>query len=104
MLQSRQVWLPELQEPLLFERLMESTDYTQKFIAHCEDGKKNELGFAVHKNGSSILLIGPEGDFTKNEINLALANQFMPVTLGETRLRTETAGIVGATLLKFAGV
>ncbi len=45
------------------------------------------------------LLIGPEGDFTKDEINLALENGFLPVSLGDTRLRTETAGIAGAVLL-----
>ena len=46
-----------------------------------------------------LILIGPEGDFTKDEINTALKNNYIPVSLGETRLRTETAGIVAAVLL-----
>ncbi|MEI9911203.1 MAG: RsmE family RNA methyltransferase [Bacteroidota bacterium] len=48
-----------------------------------------------------IILIGPEGDFSQKEIDLALQQQFIPVSLGETRLRTETAGVVAATILKF---
>lgn len=48
-----------------------------------------------------IILIGPEGDFTKEEIEMALRYQFIPVSLGETRLRTETAGVVSAALLSY---
>jgi 16S rRNA (uracil1498-N3)-methyltransferase len=51
---------------------------------------------------NSIILIGPEGDFTLQEVELAIANHFVPVTLGHTRLRTETAALVAATLLKIA--
>ncbi len=104
MLQSRQVWMPELQEPVPFKTFVSSNSYAHKFIAHCEDGIKNNLNNAVQKNGSSLLLIGPEGDFTRKEIDLALANNYTPVTLGNTRLRTETAGIVGATLIRFASM
>jgi len=53
----------------------------------------------IHQSSNQIILIGPEGDFSKEEIILALNNNFIPVTLGNTRLRTETAGIVAATLL-----
>ena len=49
-----------------------------------------------NRNINSIILIGPEGDFTEEEVKLALEQGFVPVTLGETRLRTETAGIVAA--------
>lgn len=98
MLQSQQTWLPVLHEPMDFKKIISVTTYQQKFIAHCLEEKKQQLSSA--NNGlSSIILIGPEGDFTSNEIELALQNSFQPVTLGETRLRTETAGLVAATLL-----
>ena len=100
MLQSQQAWLPLLHEPKQFNRLaIEQFDNPQKFIAHCEEsGQKNSLSSFKPLNHSTIL-IGPEGDFTKHEIELALHNNFIPVSLGETRLRTETAGVVAATLL-----
>ena len=100
MLQSQQTWLPVLHEPKQFNHLaIEQFDDQQKFIAHCEESdQKNSLSTFQSFNHSTIL-IGPEGDFTKQEIELALQNNFIPVSLGETRLRTETAGIVAATLL-----
>jgi 16S rRNA (uracil1498-N3)-methyltransferase len=99
MLQSHQAWLPILHEPVLFEKLILTDKSESKFIAHCEtDEKKNHLN-AIPKSSSSIMLIGPEGDFTTAEIELALKNNFIPVSLGENRLRTETAGMVAVTLL-----
>ena len=53
-----------------------------------------------NKDSDTLILIGPEGDFSPEEIDRALQNNFLPVTLGNTRLRTETAGIVAAVLLK----
>ena len=100
MLQSQQTWLPVLHEPKQFNHLViEQFDDQQKFIAHCEEsGQKKDLSTFKPFNHSTIF-VGPEGDFTKQEIELALQNNFIPVSLGETRLRTETAGIVAATLL-----
>ena len=99
MLQSKQSWLPVLHTPTLYSEVIMKADENNKFIAHCEaDEEKIQLA-GIQKNGSSVILIGPEGDFTAEEITLALNHQFMPVALGETRLRTETAGIVAATLL-----
>ena len=103
MLQSQQVWLPELHEPIKYIEYIKSitgnTDLT-KFIAHCEDpAEKQNLSTFKPLNHSTIL-IGPEGDFTKTEIELALQNNFIPVSLGETRLRSETAGVVAMTLLR----
>jgi len=96
MLQSQQTRLPELHEPRPFEEVLVSP--YQKFIAHCEATQKKELKeLSISENG--LMLIGPEGDFTPEEINAALHNNFQPVSLGETRLRTETAGVVAATLL-----
>ena len=102
-LQSQQCWLPVLHEPVAYELLFRQEEVitrSQKFIAHCVDDAKRSLTDMVNKNlHSQIILIGPEGDFTPEEINSAMENHFIPVTLGETRLRTETAGIVAATLL-----
>lgn len=99
MLQSQQVWLPVLHEPVSFSDLPFSQYAShQKFIAHCEEGNKTPL---THQsiNQLTIILIGPEGDFTAAEIALAMNKGFMPVALGHTRLRTETAGVAAATLL-----
>jgi len=101
MLQSQQTWLPALHEPTKFARLVESATHQQKFIAHCIDGAKRNLAKMINGSLSSkIILIGPEGDFTDTEIEQALQNHFIAVGLGDTRLRTETAGIVAATLLR----
>ena len=104
MIQSQQVWLPTLHHPIDFSLLLKQDDVIaarHKFIAHCEEATgKKDLNLFDNFNPSSILLIGPEGDFTKAEVEMALQNQFIPVSLGETRLRTETAGVVGATILK----
>jgi len=99
MLQSQQTWLPVLHEPQLFEKIVSSSVYPQKFIAHCEtDKEKNNLASVVKQNQLQIL-IGPEGDFTKEEIEKAIQKNYQPVSLGDTRLRAETAGIIAATLL-----
>lgn len=98
MLQSQQCWLPELQEPTQVKKLIEQANQQQKIIAHCEEDKKNEIA-DLPKSNDSLILIGPEGDFTPEEIGLALKSDFIPVTLGKTRLRTETAGLVAITLL-----
>lgn len=104
MLQSQQSWLPVLHQPVGYEQLFRQVEVistAQKFIAHCmEDGRKELREEVVHTLPSQIILIGPEGDFTPAEVSLALQHQFIPVTLGNNRLRTETAGVVAATLLK----
>ena len=100
MLQSQQTWLPALNEPMQFSnQTIQQFNQQQKFIAHCIDSDKQQLNDQTIKP-SAIILIGPEGDFTKEEVELALKNNFIPVSLGETRLRTETAGVVAVALLK----
>jgi 16S rRNA (uracil1498-N3)-methyltransferase len=100
MLQSQQVWLPLLKEPMQINEIILNAHQSQKFIAHCMDGAKVSLSDAINTSTSSqIILIGPEGDFTKEEIDYAFKNHFVPVALGDTRLRTETAGIVAAAIL-----
>lgn len=98
MLQSQQCWLPELHEPQSVEKLIQHSTHDLKLIAHCEEDTKNPLQL-VSPSKNSLVLIGPEGDFTKEEIELALKNSFLPISLGNTRLRTETAGVVAITLL-----
>jgi 16S rRNA (uracil1498-N3)-methyltransferase len=99
MLQSRQAWLPVLHEPLSFAKCIASFNPPTKLIAHCLPGEKNVINQIETALSEMLVLIGPEGDFTGNEIDLALQKAFVPVSLGETRLRTETAGIVAVTLL-----
>lgn len=99
MLQSQQQWLPLLQEPRSFSSQVQLSGYDQKWIAHCLETDRRSLRQQEPATGKQVLLIGPEGDFTPEEIDLALSQGYVPVTLGGSRLRTETAGLVGATLL-----
>ena len=94
MKQSTQFYLPKLNEPILFKDFIKKTIEGQLFIAHCEEKDTKSLKDIIHKNTDTTILIGPEGDFSTKEIELALENNFIPVSLGETRLRTETAAII----------
>lgn len=99
MLQSQQTWLANLHEPTPFAEVF-GTTAQQKLIAHCEEDLKRQLVNVISGCASkSIILIGPEGDFTRKEIDIALQHNYIPVALGNTRLRTETAGVVAAALL-----
>ncbi|MEI2748632.1 MAG: RsmE family RNA methyltransferase [Ferruginibacter sp.] len=101
MLQSQQVWLPEMHEPQSFLTYISTETASQKFIAHCEPDKEKIALSKIYKHGlPTSILIGPEGDFTAAEIKSALDAGFVPVALGETRLRTETAGLAAAVLLQ----
>jgi 16S rRNA (uracil1498-N3)-methyltransferase len=104
MLQSQQCWVPLLHQPIAFDLLFrqeELKDIQQKFIAHCDEGNKQVLDHQqISRSANQLICIGPEGDFSPKEIDLALQQQFIPVSLCETRLRTETAGVVAATLLR----
>jgi 16S rRNA (uracil1498-N3)-methyltransferase len=100
MLQSQQAWLPILEEPKKYAAYIKEVKTVNKFIAHCEEDKKTSLKLITNQlTNKSTILIGPEGDFTPQEIALAVENNFTPVALGDTRLRTETAALVAATLL-----
>lgn len=103
MLQSQQTYLPVLHQPKQFNPVaVQSYTNCVKYIAHCEDenNKQPLTNKPINRLTNKLILIGPEGDFTAAEIELALQNNFIPVSLGNTRLRTETAGIVAATLLR----
>lgn len=96
-IQSKQSWMPVLHSPQKLKDVVEGATAKHKFIAHCIDDKKNPL---VKQEEDALLLVGPEGDFTSTEISHAIEHGFIAVTLGESRLRSETAGIVGAVLIK----
>jgi 16S rRNA (uracil1498-N3)-methyltransferase len=100
MLQSGQAWLPQISSPVSIDEIIKDKRYSQKFIAHCIKKEKKDLTDVVDKKSSRIILIGPEGDFTEEEVRGAIQQNFIPITLGDTRLRTETAGLVAAVLLK----
>lgn len=93
MKQSLQATIPVLNNAISVKELITNSSEKEKFIAHCETGKKTHLKKAY--NGNQVLiLIGPEGDFSSEEIQLAIKNGFNPISLGENRLRTETAALV----------
>lgn len=94
MKQSVKAYLPKLNEPCSFEQLVKNAKASQKFIAHCYEDEKSLLKDAYTKGSDVLILIGPEGDFSKEEINQALNAGYNPVSLGNSRLRTETAGVV----------
>jgi 16S rRNA (uracil1498-N3)-methyltransferase len=101
MLQSQQTWLPILHEPANYTNYLRSFNEKdqQKFIAHCVDSVSKRDLLSCKPFHSPAILIGPEGDFTLEEIDLAYQTGFIPVSLGTKRLRTETAGITAAVLL-----
>ena len=96
--QSKSFHLPVLNPIITFKELLKDNS-TNKYIAHCEENgeKKNLLSYALPSTKSTLILIGPEGDFTPKEIDLAKQAGFNELSLGETRLRTETAAIVACT-------
>ncbi len=102
MLQSGQYFLPVLDEPAPLEEVLRgSPAATSKFLAHCNDGiDRRPLGSAVtNAREATLVLIGPEGDFTPGEITLGEAHGCLSVSLGTTRLRTETAAIAACSLI-----
>lgn len=93
MKQSLQAQLPKLNEPVAFSKFIQSDVDGLKLIAHCEDDTKQSLKNIVADHKQITILIGPEGDFSQKEIESALKNKYLAVSLGNTRLRTETAAI-----------
>jgi len=101
MLQSQQFYLPKLHTVQPIAQFFKDTSFkkTQQFIAHCiENEEKQSLANVLNNKEDAIVLIGPEGDFTPEEIQQALQASFMPVQLCNTRLRTETAAMAVCSL------
>lgn len=95
MKQSLKATLPQLNSMTAFKEFVSRPFEGQKFIAHCYDENDKFLLKQKYIPGNNaLILIGPEGDFSPEEVKLALENGFLPISLGESRLRTETAGVV----------
>lgn len=103
MKQSLSAFLPKINKAIPFGDFLklQKGNLHQKLIAHCEESKKQSLKSVLKPNDNTILLIGPEGDFSTNEINESIKAGFIPVTLGTSRLRTETAAIVACHSVAF---
>jgi 16S rRNA (uracil1498-N3)-methyltransferase len=91
--QSLQAFIPKVNEMISFEDLINSAKNDQMLIAHCFEHDRSPLQTIHFSEKSTIILIGPEGDFTQQELDTALKNNFEPVSLGQNRLRTETAAL-----------
>lgn len=102
MKQSYKAYHPKINDLTKIEDFFnQEMDYDQKLIAHCYESKKVSLKQSVSMKQSVLILIGPEGDFTVEEVELANKNNFSPLSLGDYRLRTETAGIASVQSLAF---
>lgn len=94
MKQSLKAYLPKLNEPSDVKKIIYKKFPGQKFIGYCESNKEDELQKVYKKGENALILIGPEGDFSPDEVILAKKDEFIPIRLGKSRLRIETAGIV----------
>lgn len=110
MKQSHKAWLPRLEAPERFSDFIRRPFDGQKFIAHCyapsdvggEEVGKPFLLDALRHSGNALVCVGPEGDFSIDEVRQAIGLGFVPVSLGDSRLRTETAGLVAVHLMHLA--
>lgn len=92
--QSLKARLPKLNDMINFDKFITQNFNGQKFIAHCYDGEKPQLKDLLCKGEDALVLIGPEGDFSMDEVAKAIKQGFKPISLGKSRLRTETAALV----------
>lgn len=101
--QSLKAYMPVLHETVDFKTFIGSVkdDFDHKFIAHCDEGDKKTLKSELKAGQDCLILIGPEGDFSPAEIAFAIENDFIPISFGESRLRTETAAIVATHSVSF---
>jgi 16S rRNA (uracil1498-N3)-methyltransferase len=101
MKQSLQYYMPQLKTAITYAEFISLEHSNQRFIAHCEEADKKSFKSQLKQGEDYLILIGPEGDFSVKEIEMALQRGFIPVTLGETRLRTETAAIAACHSVAF---
>ena len=102
--QSLKARKPKVNEMIDFDRFVRQDFKGQKFIAHCYEGEKLLLKDALDVQMDAVVLIGPEGDFSREEVALAESCGFRPISLGKSRLRTETAALVAVHLMNLAHV
>ncbi len=101
MKQSLKSFLPKLNPMVSFKEFVAACSESCKFITHCHEGEKKRLDEIYIPGEDVVILVGPEGDFSIGEVELAERAGFLPVTLGTSRLRTETAGIVACHSINF---
>lgn len=101
MKQSLKAYLPKLNDLVKFSDFIQNEQYAgfSKYIAHCEEGDKDHLKNLILGQDKVLILIGPEGDFSPKEVQLANEHGFRSITLGKSRLRTETAGLVACQIV-----
>lgn len=99
--QSQQALLPEIENQISFTEFISKPFTSKKYIAHCYDKPKLPLTQLYKKGEDALILIGPEGDFSEEEVEIAINNGFEPINLGKTRLRTETACLVATNTIHF---
>jgi len=91
--QSLQAYLPKINDLKTFKEIVCSSTANQNLIAHCYNSEKENIKQIEFNNKSTLVLIGPEGDFSLEEVDLAVKNNFKALSIGSNRLRTETAGL-----------
>ena len=96
MKQSQKSRLPQFDGIIKFEEFIKQPFTGQKFIAHCYDSPKQLLTQICEKDTNTLVLIGPEGDFSEEEVAKSIKHGFTPISLGSSRLRTETAALVAS--------
>lgn len=99
--QSLQYYMPKLNQPIHYKDFIKAKHEGLLFIAHCEETDKKLLKNELKAAQKVTILIGPEGDFSSKEIEAAIQQKYVPVSLGNTRLRTETAAVVAAHSVAF---
>jgi 16S rRNA (uracil1498-N3)-methyltransferase len=97
--QSLKAYHPVLNEAVKLNQLLKTNFNANKYIAHCQEDDKINLKSTYKKAESALILIGPEGDFSKSEIKDAITQQYQAISLGNSRLRTETAGVVACHII-----
>ncbi len=101
MKQSLKTYKPQLNAPIAFMDFLAHPFNGQKYIAYCDGKERKGLKSTYERHLPTLMLIGPEGDFSTEEITAALSNKFEPVTLGNYRLRTETAALATCFFINF---
>lgn len=101
MKQSQRAYLPKLNEGISYEDYISQPHEGLLFIAHCHEEEKLDLKRRIAPDKDITILVGPEGDFTEEEVDTAYEKGFYPVSLGEYRLRTETAALVACATVNF---
>lgn len=102
MKQSLKAFLPKLNQPVSFKEFVSASLDAEKFIAWIGETPEPHLKNLVTKGKDVVILIGPEGDFSHDEVKLSVSYGYRPVSLGQSRLRTETAGIVACHIVNLA--